>query len=99
MLLTWITILFIMLKRKVENKMTQMKSNKKMKAVITKIAEVYGLDLKADESHLRLESEGYMPLVIKKIGKNRVSVAHYYTQQGDAMRDPEVCFVIIPSLD
>jgi len=37
---------------------------------------------------------GAMPLVIEKIGDNRVSVAHYYTQFGDVMYDPEIVFRI-----
>ncbi len=33
-----------------------------------------------------------MPLVIEKIGSNLVSVAHYYTQNGDAIADPDMEF-------
>jgi hypothetical protein len=43
--------------------------------------------------HMRIENEPYMPLVIEawNMGDGHViSVAHYYTQNGDAMRDPEV---------
>ncbi len=45
--------------------------------------------------HVRLEREGFMPLVVEAVGPGprglpMVSVAHYYTQQGDAMRDPEM---------
>ena len=42
--------------------------------------------------HLRATVEGYEPLVIEVLGNNEVSVAHYYTQNGDAMRDPEIVF-------
>jgi hypothetical protein len=49
--------------------------------------------------HVRLEAEGFMPLVIEAIGPGprglpAVSVAHYYTQNGDAMRDPEMVFEV-----
>ena len=43
--------------------------------------------------HLRIENDGYMPLVIEawNTGEGHiVSVAHYWTQNGDPMRDPEV---------
>ena len=43
--------------------------------------------------HLRIENEPFMPLVIEawNTGDGHIiSVAHYYTQNGDAMRDPEV---------
>ena len=49
--------------------------------------------------HIRLEAEGFMPLVIEAIGPGprglpMVSVAHYYTQNGDAMRNPEMTFEV-----
>ena len=48
--------------------------------------------------YLRCESTGYMPLVIEDIsmGYNgtQYSIAHYYEQNGDLMRDPEITFVI-----
>jgi hypothetical protein len=49
------------------------------------------------EFHLRLEQPGYMPLVIEAyngsytgIGKRNISVAHYYTQNGDLIADPDI---------
>ena len=51
-----------------------------------------------NRQHLRLDSEGYMTLVIESIqGPNNLpafSLAHYGEQNGDAMRDPEVCFEV-----
>ena len=41
---------------------------------------------------LSITNEPYMRLVIEVVGKEQVSVAHYYTQNGDAMRDPEIVF-------
>jgi len=69
---------------------------------VTKIIDLFGgLEaLKAD--YLRVESPGFMPLVIEAIGPGprglpQVSVAHYYTQNGDAMRDPDVVFEVDPA--
>lgn len=43
--------------------------------------------------YLKAEVPGYMPLVIEVLGASReVSIAHYTTQNGDAMRDPEYVF-------
>jgi hypothetical protein len=69
-----------------------MKTAVSMQKIITAIAEKYALDLNATESHLRLEQPGYMPLIIEKIGRHLVSVAHYYTQEGDMMADPEIVY-------
>jgi hypothetical protein len=49
--------------------------------------------------YVRLEAEGFMPLVIEAIGPGprvlpSVSVAHYSMQAGDAMRDPEMTFEV-----
>lgn len=69
-----------------------MKTTKPMQRLITQIAAKHGLDLSAEEAHLRLEQNGYMPLVIEKIGQYRVSVAHYFRQNGDSIADPDVVF-------
>lgn len=42
--------------------------------------------------HLSITNEPYMRLVIEVVGKEEVSVAHLFTQNGDAMRDPEIVF-------
>jgi hypothetical protein len=36
----------------------------------------------------------FMDLTIEKVGEIRLSVAHYYTQRGDLMSDPQVVFDI-----
>lgn len=43
---------------------------------------------------ITVEVSNGMDLVIEKIGGNRVSVGHYYTQHGDLMSDPEIVFQI-----
>jgi hypothetical protein len=57
-------------------------------------------------NHVKLYSEGFMPLVLEMVAENiqtpfgrakLYSLAHYYKQNGDMMRDPEMCFVVIDS--
>ncbi len=53
--------------------------------------------------YLRLENPPFMRLVIEVIGgpypngAYEVSVAHYSEQNGDAMRDPEITFLVAPA--
>lgn len=42
--------------------------------------------------HLSVENVPYMRLVVEVVAIGEVSVAHYYQQNGDAMRDPEIVF-------
>jgi hypothetical protein len=50
------------------------------------------------EFYLRIENPPYLPLVIEAtpepgpLGSPGLSVAHYGEQNGDLMRDPEMCF-------
>ena len=55
------------------------------------------------KQHLKIMNEPFMPLTIEKIGEGIItpwgegeqySLCHYYEQNGDLMRDPEMCFVI-----
>lgn len=41
-----------------------------------------------------IQADGFMDLTIEKISENRLSVAHYFKQRGDLMRDPEIVFDI-----
>lgn len=63
-----------------------------MQKIIIAIAERHAFDLNSPESYLRLEQPSLMPLVIEKIGEHLISVAHYYTQNGDMMADPDIVF-------
>ena len=55
--------------------------------------------------YLRLENPPFMRLVIEVIGgpypngAYELSVAHYAEQNGDAMRDPEITFLVVPSAE
>jgi hypothetical protein len=48
--------------------------------------------------HIKIENPPYLPLVIEAVdesgplGLPALSVCHYGEQNGDAMRDPEMCF-------
>jgi len=44
----------------------------------------------------RYKAEGFMDLVVEKLSDNEFSLAHYYTQNGDLMRDPEMVVKIYP---
>lgn len=62
---------------------------------------VKGLDIfmKADivkdgEGYIKKIKDLYMPLVIEKIDKNLISLAHYGKQNGDLMYDPEIVIEI-----
>ena len=54
---------------------------------------------------LRIENPPYMRLVIEVVGQMfpngacEISVAHYGTQNGDAMRDPEITFLVTPNIE
>jgi len=51
--------------------------------------------------HASIENPPYMRLVIEDIGisprgHQAISVAHYFTQNGDLCQDPKLCFELIP---
>lgn len=61
------------------------------------ISKILALFPNAD--HIRLSANGFMDLIIERIGfgpRNLplISVAHYYEQEGDLMRDPEMTFEV-----
>ena len=35
----------------------------------------------------------FMPVVVEQVGKNQISIAHCYEQNGDLMADPEIVFL------
>lgn len=69
-----------------------MKTTKQMARVIKRIAREARLDLDKVGAHVRLDNPPYMPLSIEVIGKNLVSVTHYYEQNGDLVCDPDMVF-------
>ena len=75
-----------------------------MKNIQTIIEEHGGLAA-VQTNYLRIENPPFMRLVIEVIGTLfpngtcEVSVAHYGTQNGDAMRDPEITFLVTPGIE
>jgi hypothetical protein len=63
-----------------------------MARVITRIAQQAGMDLARVGAHVRIEYPPYMSLSIEVIGKNLVSVAHYFEQNGDLVPDPDAVY-------
>lgn len=57
-----------------------------------RLTEMFPEFMANEYSYVRLESDGYMPLSLDKIGDNTFSMAHYYEQNGDLMADPDVVF-------
>jgi hypothetical protein len=65
------------------------------------------LNLFPSNNHIRIEVECFMPLVVERLGwfgprgLPLVSVAHYFEQNGDLCKDPEMTFEVMPdgSLD
>jgi hypothetical protein len=68
------------------------KTSPTMQTLITAIIARHGANLDAGQLHLRLEHAPYEPLVIERTGPQRISVAHYYEQNGDLIPDPDVVF-------
>ncbi len=62
------------------------------------------LDKMGIQEHTKFTSEGFMPLVMEQVGElintpwgkgQLYSLAHYYEQNGDLMRDPEMVFIVV----
>jgi hypothetical protein len=57
------------------------------------------LELLGNDEAVRFTVDGYMPLVVERIGLSRdgeplIAVSHTTTQNGDLMRDPEIVFEV-----
>jgi hypothetical protein len=73
-----------------------------MQAVLAILAKAGGW---RTELYLKIDNRPFMELVIEAIGEGpsglpAISIAHYGEQNGDLMRDPEVCFELesVPEL-
>lgn len=44
--------------------------------------------------YIKFTSEGFMPLSIQALSDNRISISHFYRQNGDLMSDPDMEFVV-----
>ena len=45
-------------------------------------------------NYMKLKAAGFMDLVIEKLYDNRISLSHYYTQNGDLMSDPDMELIL-----
>lgn len=64
-----------------------------MAATMTALLAHHQADLSALGNWLKLElGPGWQPLVIERVGRHQLSVAHYRYQNGDAIADPEIVF-------
>ncbi|MDA3845430.1 MAG: hypothetical protein PF505_02650 [Vallitaleaceae bacterium] len=45
-------------------------------------------------NYMKLRAPGFMDLVIEKIWNNRISLSHYYEQNGDLMADPDMELIV-----
>lgn len=66
---------------------------------VQKIIDLFGGFASLKAKYIKLENGSWQPLVIEAIGAGprglpSVSVAHYYEQNGDLMRDPDMTFEI-----
>ena len=73
-----------------------MKHSSRMKNRITKMAQARDIDLTQAGAHFKVKSPGFMDLCIENIGRNCISVTHYYEQNGDLCQDPEIVFHVSP---
>lgn len=75
--------------------------NQKAGLVFDKLTQ--GMDKVGD--HRKIENGAFMPLSIEVIdtqgcnGGLRISICHYGEQNGDLMRDPEICFIKVPGIN
>jgi hypothetical protein len=69
-----------------------MKNSPAMQQIVTQLAKKHGLDLMQPSTHLKLEMEHFDPLVIEKIDRHLLSMAHYYISNGIYKADPEIIF-------
>ncbi|TGK36264.1 DUF6908 domain-containing protein [Leptospira andrefontaineae] len=70
-----------------------------MRNLLQSIEKSGGIDALKRNGIIKLRANGFMDLVIEHVGKgprglHTISVAHYYLQNGDMMRDPEIVFEV-----
>lgn len=71
-----------------------MQASPNMQRVITALAFKHGINLWKVEATFRLDMPHFDRLVVENIGGHRISVAHYFVQNGDLVADPEVVFLV-----
>ncbi|PKM56013.1 MAG: helicase [Firmicutes bacterium HGW-Firmicutes-5] len=46
--------------------------------------------------YMKLRAPGFMDLIIERLYENRISLSHYYEQNGDLMSDPDMELIVDP---
>ena len=67
-----------------------MRTCKRLQAIVEALCANHAMDLKPVGAHVRLENAPFEPLVIERIAEHQVSVAHYYSLNGDLICDPDI---------
>ncbi|MBU1748160.1 MAG: hypothetical protein KKA73_10770, partial [Chloroflexi bacterium] len=81
-----------------------MKTSPSMKKLVTQLCTQHGVDLAAPKAYLKLKLPGdaFMPLIIERLGRRRLCVAHYYVcdeYSGELAADPDVEILVTPQGD
>lgn len=71
---------------------TPKKTNSKENSLYNKFSKLFPNFMSSNCMYSKYLSETYEPLALEKININQISVANYYEQNGDLMRDPEIVF-------
>jgi uncharacterized protein YqiB (DUF1249 family) len=50
--------------------------------------------LKENKGNIKLQSDGFMDLILENYGTNSISMTHYYEQNGDLIPDPDMTIKI-----
>ena len=72
-----------------------MQASTGMKRVIGELALRHRIHLGNAGAYMRLEMPGFDRLSIENVGGGRISVAHYFEQNGDLIADPEIVFALV----
>ena len=75
--------------------------NLESSTILAELAQAYGFNLfdSKSEIYLKLEQEGYDRLVLERNEPHVISLSHYFVQNGDLMSNPDMTFLIKPTLD
>lgn len=65
---------------------------KEVHGLYDKLSKIFPKFMENNCIYSKYSTENYEPLALEKINSNQISVAHYYEQNGDLMRDPEIVF-------
>lgn len=61
-----------------------------------RLMEIIPWEILKERGALKLKSEGFMDLSVNLLEDNRISITHYYEQNGDLVPDPDMEITIYP---